>query len=313
MAIQQDAIENEELNKEQGQVTEQEQEQNELDPYEQIAAAAEAHRNQEEEQQQEQPAAQEQPAVDQQIEAADITQQRVKVKLEGVEEEVEIKDLIAGYQKNSVASKRLNEATQKLREADEVLAKAREQAAQSGGDTAKEESAVDIAKQAVESLLDGDADAAAEILAKLTGRGEASTQKVDEEAVAVRVRQQLDRDSALTKFEQEFSDIVADPYLADLANDRLREQLTEKQAIGEQIDLEAELKASGEFVRDWLKSKGVAPSTEQSSTTVNERVARKQGLDSTPVLNASAGSATEQAETASSIIEEMRKERGITI
>lgn len=311
MAIQQDAIENEEQNKEQGQVTEQEQ--NELDPYEQIAAAAEAHRNQEEEQQQEQPAAQEQPAVDQQIEAADITQQRVKVKLEGVEEEVEIKDLIAGYQKNSVASKRLNEATQKLREAEEVLAKAREQAAQTGESVAGEKGAVDVAKQVVESLLDGNTDEAAEMLAKLAGRGESSTPEVDAESVAQKVKQQLDRESALTKFEQDFGDIVADPYLTGLANERLKEQLNEKHAIGEPIDLNAELSAAGEYVRDWLKSKGVATTAEQSSTTVNERVARKQGLDSTPVLNASAGSATEQPETAASIIEEMRKERGITI
>lgn len=313
MAIQQDAINNEQQTKEQESNNQESQAQEYVDPIEQIAAAVESEREKQRNDAEPEPAQDQQQAVDQQIEAADITQQRVKVKLEGVEEEVEIKDLIAGYQKNSVASKRLNEATQKLREAEEVLAKAREQAAQTGESVAGESGAVDVAKQVVESLLDGNTDEAAEMLAKLAGRGESSTPEVDAESVAQKVKQQLDRESALTKFEQDFGDIVADPYLTGLANERLKEQLNEKQAIGEPIDLNAELSAAGEYVRDWLKSKGVATTAEQSSTTVNERVARKQGLDSTPVLNASAGSATEQPETAASIIEEMRRERGITI
>lgn len=312
MAIQQDAINNEQETKEQESNNQESQAQEYVDPIEQIAAAVESEREKQRNDAEPEPVPEQQQAVDQQIEAADITQQRVKVKLEGVEEEVEIKDLIAGYQKNSVASKRLNEATQKLREAEEVLAKAREQAAQTGESVAGEKGAVDVAKQVVESLLDGNTDEAAEMLAKLAGRGESSTPEVDAESVAQKVKQQLDRESALTKFEQDFGDIVADPYLTGLANERLKEQLNEKQAIGEPIDLNAELSAAGEYVRDWLKSKGVATTAEQSSTT-NERVARKQGLDSTPVLNASAGSATEQPETAASIIEEMRRERGITI
>lgn len=315
MAIQQDAMNEEGKNQEQEQQQGQQQEQ--LDERELIALR----REQEQEAQQAEAEQTAEQVADEQIAAAgldgliaDPTKARVKVKLEGQEQELPLSDVLASYQKNEVASRRLQEATAAKnealamrQEAEALLAQAKEKP----GSVSEE--VTGTAKKVIDALIEGDEEVAAQALAELAGRGNSTTQSVDADQVAAEVKRKLDVESALTKFSADFSDIAADPYLADMTNQHLKASIEEKQALGEAVDFGAELQAAGNKTRDWLKSKGVAVSGEQSSTTseTNNRQTRKQGLEDTPSLSVSAASQVEQVEDARSVIAEMRKERGI--
>lgn len=253
-------------------------------------------------------------SADNQVDAAvnvidDTEKYAVRVKLEGEEQEFTVADIIRGFQKNEVASRRLNEASAKLREAEEVLAKAKQQAnpETESSQPSVGEDATTIAKSAIEALLNGDEEAAVNALAQLSaGRGN-STQEDNTDAVAARVKQQLEVDSALTKFESDYADVVSDPHLATITNNYLKEEM-ESGAHATQYDA---LVAAGDRARDWLAQLTGKTPDNQSSTIRNDRVAKKAGMEKVPSNSASAASQDEPTETAADIIAEMKKARGL--
>jgi hypothetical protein len=169
------------------------------------------------------------------------------------------------------------------------------------------EDATNIAKSAIEALLNGDEEGAAQSLAMLaTGRGN-STQSFDTDDVAAKVKQQLDVDSALTKFSSEYADVVSDPHLASITNGFLAEEM---QSGGHATQYDA-LVAAGNRARGWLTDLTGGTTGNQSSTIRNDRVAKKAGMEQVPTNSASAASQEEPPESASDIIAEMKKARGL--
>lgn len=282
----------------------------EIDIYDQIAEQVEAARqaqNEPEQTQQQTNAGNE--AVDQQIENAlidDPTKYKVKVKLEGQESELTLADVLAGYQINEVARRRMTEATKMKQEAEALLNQAKQQP--TGQQQSQENAPGDVkqvAKQVIESLLDGDTENAAETLAKvLEGRGNATQQAFDPNQVAVAVKQQLEVDSVLEKFESDYQDVLADPHLANLTNQNLADALQS----GEYADYQSALQAAGNKTRDWLKSIGAQ--TQTTTTPKQARVALKEGLEQVPRVTASAANQEEPEPSALDVINEMKKERG---
>lgn len=232
---------------------------------------------------------------------------RVKVKLEGQEEELTLTEVLRGFQKESVATRRLNEATRLLREAeDKAMAAAGGQHGADADDDAAD-GKKEAAKKAIDALMEGDEEAAAEALAELAG-GREATQLPGTNEVAAAVKQQLEVESALTAFQESYGDVLADPHLASMTNDHLKAELDG----GEHADYASALKAAGNRTRDWLKQIGAGGGTATGSTTENNvRVALKEGMEQIPSMSASAGTQAEQAQTASDIIAEMRAERGL--
>lgn len=246
----------------------------------------------------------------------DPTKFKVKVKLDGKEEELTLDEVLRGFQKEAVASRRLNEATRILKEAEEK-AKALESqqqvaaATDSGSGAGGNEDAVSVAKKAIGALMEGDDEAAAQALAELAaGRGIATQpQQVKPEQVAAEVKRQIEVEGALAEFEVEYKDVVSDPYLASMTNEFLKQELLSES------DMAKALKAAGEKTRDWLKSKtGASTTTNEGATTTtnNDRLARKQGMDTVPSLSASAGTTAEEGEeSVTDVVAQMRKARGL--
>lgn len=283
------------------------------DIYEQLAEKAQALRESEDGNAGE--VAQDKPKTDvnSQVDAAlvlvdDLDHKTVRIKLDGQEQEMKLSDVVRGFQKEAVASKRLNEATAKLKEADEYLAKAKsapvneQQNQQYAGDDVKV-----VAKSAIEALLNGDEEGAAEALERLANRRGNSTEQANTSDVALEVKRQLEVDSALTEFQAEYADVVSDPYLAGITNNFLKEEMQ----TGAHGGMSDALKAAGDKARDWLANLTGIKTYNQRSTIRNDRVAKKAGMEQIPANSASAASLSEPEESAADVINQMRKERGL--
>lgn len=256
--------------------------------------------------------------VDAQIEAVglidDPAKHKVKVKLEGQEAEIPLSEVLAGYQKNEVASRRLNEATRIKAEAEALLAKAKsgqvatDEPTNTDKPTQKvDEDAVKLAKTAINGILDGNEEEAAQALAQLTGRGNSTQEsKLDANEIAAAVKQQLDVESALNEFSTAYQDVLADPHLARMTNEALTAELNS----GTHADYASALKAAGDATRDWMQKMGLSTQQDKVTTTTDERVARKKAVEQTPQVNASVALKNEPEENPLSIVEEMKKERG---
>ena len=310
-------IQNQDVNKEptaQEIIEQQIQEQYDNDPREVIASAVEVNRSEPAEDAGGEKKDDLNQQIEQQVQTAlidDPATYKVKVKLEGQEAELPLAEVLAGYQKNEVASRRMTEATRMKQEAEALLNQAKSAKTDTGDQVAEKEQPGDqkeVAKKAMEALLDGDVDSAAEALAQLTaGRGESSTQAVETARIAESVKQQLDKDSALQQFEQDYADVLADPHLAQLTNSNLEAAIQS----GEYSTYADVLKAAGDRTRDWLKSIGAAVNQADTTTTPKQdRVALKQGLEQIPRVTASAGSVEEAQESVADVIAQMKAERG---
>lgn len=219
----------------------------------------------------------------------------VKVKVDGKEMEVpESQVLDAGIravQKESAADKRLAEATQLLKTAQEAAAPKKT--------PLPDMDEVELSKR----IRMGTDEEAQEAIRILQGRDKATP---DEIAAAVegRVLKQIEFKDAVTWFQSEYKEIVADPHLVNIAiaeEARLRSE-------GDERPYKEVYKDVGEIIRKKLQDwKGGKP-TVSTSTEKRERKAE--------ITNLPAASARQQApeqpkpKSPSQIIQEMREARG---
>lgn len=239
-------------------------------------------------------APQETPQVDDQIAAqtapeviADhFDKVRVRAKIDGEEVEVPLDQVLRQYQKHSTADRRLAEATRLLREAE---ARAAVQQVQAPADPPVTQAP--NTKEFLDALFQGDESTAAQALEQLMQGRQQHTPIPDASAIAQQVKQQIEVESALSGFASDYADIVADPYLANMADRELETRLQHGEAFADA------LRASGETVRGWLQSKTGAVQATPASTTRNERLDRKADLDTVRTANVTAVSPTQQPRT----------------
>ncbi len=240
----------------------------------------------------------------------------VKIKIDGVEEEVSVEELKRNYQKGGAADRRLAEATALLKEAKAtVVPPVRVETTTTTGDSpsANEAKPSQVGKDFVSALFEGDEEKALAALERIgLGRPEGSTQSVDELAAQLTpaIKQQLIDESALEKFAENFADIVSDPYLADMADRFLEEEKATGKTTAESLE------TAGLKTRDWLKSKGVVAPTvpdpaAKPTTARDQKLERKAGIDQIPTVHTKATVQEEPIETASDVIAQMRKARGL--
>lgn len=143
-------------------------------------------------------------------------------KVNGTEEEVDFDRLLAHDQKLAAADQRLAEASRMRREAEEALARAQAMAQQPPPEPPADRKA--LARQYHQALLDGDDDAADDLLLQINGTASPPVDLSRVEAVAERRVQQTleerDRREAVARFKRDFPAVAADDHLWDLA-DRL--------------------------------------------------------------------------------------------
>lgn len=235
----------------------------------------------------------------------------LKVKIDGVEQELPESVVIKGFQKDSAASKRLEEAALLLKEVKEreqklgqVAAPVDQAAAPLDGD------ATEIARKVFDSFTEGNIDDAVETLAKaLTARTADSTPVVDESKLKAIVNETLNEttyeaDFAKAKkmFDTDYADINASPRLAQLCNDIYFEQIEAGKLPSEAARL------AGDEVRSLF------PPAATPQTLANTRQERKQNIDNlTPAATVvAASSGQESPNDAAAVIAEMKRARGQT-
>lgn len=275
--------------------------------YEEMGAIAPDSQDQGSQQQDQAPAV---PASDRQM---------VKVKVDGEEKEVPLEEVVKGYQIDSAARKRLEEAAlqkkeleQKEKELAEREARLQGNSQQAAAPSTTDESAVDTARALLDKLSgamvgdEDEAEQAVQLLASVIGGTKQADAAVDESRISdmisqVEAQREYNRDMQAAKalFDTEYGEINKDPNLAKVANDIFAAELQAGKMPSEAA------KAAGDGTRNWLKQ-----ITGGASGASADRTARKQTIDTLPSAGVRTASTYEGAETAADVIADMRRSRG---
>lgn len=245
-----------------------------------------------------------------------LDQMMVTVKIDGQERQVSVSEMQRQFQKNGAAERRLEEATRLLNEARERNQQQTTPPVGVAYDGTKKDSTNtpeggdDGAKVFLSSLFEGDEEKAAAALQNLLGgRQQMPTLPTESELAAKLtpvIRQQLLQESALEKFESDFSDVMADPYLETVAAGFIQESINEGKTFVEALEV------GGTKTRDWLASKvPKSDPTPNPTMTRDAKLERKARVDNIPTLNKAASTTAEPVQTTSDVIAQMRKARGL--
>lgn len=232
----------------------------------------------------------------------------VKVKIDGVESEVSVAEMQRQFQKNGAAERRLEEATRLLNEARTAQA-TQPHINDAPVQTTNNESADEGAEQFIEALFDGDKSKAMDAMQRIGLGRQQPTPDVNELAKQLTpvLKQQMIVESAFDEFKSKYADIVDDPYLADLADRYLDAD------VKAGVPFTQALEAAGKKTRDWLASKGVMAQNVSQTTSRESKLERKARIDSIPALGSKAVTNDDPVQSATDVINEMRKARGLTV
>lgn len=230
---------------------------------------------------------------------------KFRVKVDGVEMEVDQDELIRTYQKNAAADHRLEEAARILREAQ----LAAQTAAVQQPEPEPEAPVVDLRKETAEvfaKLYEGDQDAAAEALANLLNKqkgGDRPTQpvvqSVDEGQLTQRVLEQIAINQAFEKVKTDYPEILSSPRLENLAV----MEIDQRVANGEPRS-QAMLAVCDEIYKEFGKGR---PQPEEK--LVSKREQNKARLDTVPTASAAAVTPKSETQDVSSVIAQMAARR----
>lgn len=256
-----------------------------------------------------------------------IQKQTRTVKIDGEEREIDDEELVRGYQKNQTASKRLEEAANRQKELDAREVAIRAEEARIAEQIQKiqtplsepQGSEVAVTDEAdydalLNAIYEGDNTKAKKLLGKLQigGRAPAATpQAVDldgiAEKAAAKAAERIAMNSAMEKFQKDYTDIVANPHLAKVADGFLEEELRNK-PFAEALD------EAGKRTREWIAEITPKPK-EQTQTPAREAArANKEKVDNLPSQSSVSSSANDDVdESASDVIRNMRKSRGLPV
>lgn len=244
-----------------------------------------------------------------------------KLKVDGQEREVPYSRVQATMQKHEAADRRLQHASELLRRAEEREREAQERASRLAETASRSPQGTvddeDLDKQAhsiINKLLEGEADSAANDLASiLKGRRapQIDTAEVETRAAkrALSAIEQAewarDADSGRQRFVAEYPEIINDPDLAHIANQKTIDIMKEKPYLKPS----EVLKAAGEYVMGRFFAQ---QRREQVTPNNQEREERKSKLKPIPrAANARQSPAPErQPQTRQDWLEEQRKRRG---
>lgn len=249
----------------------------------------------------------------------DLDQTLVKIKVDGVEREVPLAEIVRTAQKHEAADKRLAEATRLLQEAQQraAAAPAQPEPAAQAPEQAKPDNTEKVrqdreqkAKEFLEAMFHGDEDRATQILAGLMPESpppqETATKAPDPEELAAQVEASLERRSALKQFAADYPEVLKDSDLAALADMKLARRLAQGEpfsqalmSIGEELYTKTGLKQPA-------ASDEAKPPAPPSQT---ERVERKKAADVVRGRSASTASTQEAPLSASDVIKQMQEQR----
>lgn len=257
----------------------------------------------------------------------------VRVKVDGVESEVPIEEVVRNYQKGASADRKLAEAARLQREAAELQARLAQQLAAQQTNTgaappaaaaqpnSPDDASADVqekGKAFLKALFEGDEETALQQLAELT-KGRAAPPQVPAipdvsqlaDQVAAHVQQKLHVDSALAQHRKDYPEIYADP---DMEGFVLAKVNSRRRESGD--DFFTALNAvSSEFAQKFGWSGAGAGRPEPAAaapTTTSARAVkleRKASIDNVTSVNTKTGSTEAVPESTSDVIAQMRAQR----
>lgn len=251
----------------------------------------------------------------------DLDQTLVRIKVDGVEREVPLAELVRTAQKHEAADMRLAEATRLLQEAEakrrEADAQAQPAPAAQAPEQAKPDSSDKVrqdreqkAKEFLEAMFHGDEDRATQILAGLMPESpppqETATQAPDPEELAAQVEASLERRSALKQFASAYPEVLKDTDLAALADMKLARRLAQGEPFSQALmSIGEEL-----YTKTGLKTPvAAAQETPPATPSQTERVERKKAADVVRGRSASTASTQEAPPSPSDVIKQMQEAR----
>lgn len=246
---------------------------------------------------------------------ADPAGKKVRVKVDGVEQDVSLDEVLRNYQKGSAADRRLEEATRLLKEAQKTAATTQQPAPATPEPAATPPAAgpdalVDPVKTALGHLYSGDEDAAAKALAEVIARNAAPAATpqavpLDPVQLVAQVQEQMAFQGALDKVKTDYPDLLGS---GDL------EQLTfikAKAYVGEGRQRADALLAAANDVYSLIGKKAGRQEEPPPRTLRQEKQDRKAALDPVPAASMAAGSGPteEEEQSPSAVIAAMAKQR----
>jgi len=253
-----------------------------------------------------------------------IKKAQIKVKVDGEESVLSLDELRRSVQKEAAATRRLEEASRIYKEAkeyEEQIKRANqtrstdtdEVAPSNDGSEAGDAQAAlrSGIRSALDALMESDEETATEQLYEVVTQAVKQLTKpgdtVQPDEIARQIRQQLDQESALEQFSSAYPEIMADPYLADIADSFLGGELQS----GNHTSMRDAFISAGEKTREWMRAKGfqVAAQEQSPTTDLSERVRRKAEANIPASASARAVVDSPEISSPSSVIAEMRQAR----
>lgn len=242
----------------------------------------------------------------------------VKVKVDGEEQELPLSEVIKSYQKDSAASKRLQEATRLLQIAEQQANNIAKQPHQENNsdnanepDPDKKEGRLASIKGAFSKLYEGDEEGAAEEMLRLLDQGAntATQPRIDPAQIAAQVRQQLAVESAYGQVQSDYPELFSDTERGIVLGKETFARLNAKEAQG--IPRSLALQESAEEVAALFGIQKGRQQTAPARTARDTKLERKANLDIPESANVVAGNKQSHAEApnVSSVIKEMAAAR----
>lgn len=242
----------------------------------------------------------------------------VKVKVDGEEMELPLSEVVKSFQKDSAASKRLQEATRLLQIAEQQANNIAKQPHQENNsdnadepDPEKKEGRITRIKGAFSKLYEGDEEGAAEELLRLFDQGAtlATQTTIDPAQIAAQVRQQLAVESAYGQVQSDYPELFSDTERGIVLGKETFARLNAKEAQG--IPRSRALQESAEEVAALFGIQKGRQQTPQTRTARDTKLERKANLDIPESANVVAGNKQSHAEApnVSSVIKEMAAAR----
>ena len=238
-----------------------------------------------------------------------------KVKVDGRELEVPIDDLVATYQKNTAADRRLKEAAEILEQARQLAAQTQAAEPEPAPAATPVETPEDLKKQAAElldKLYDGDKESASEALVNLLAKARGDSPStpapvqavVDPDVLTSQVLERMALNSAFERVKTDYPDIIADPNLEMVA----AMQINQRVAAGESR-ADAMLRVADSLYQS-LGKKPTGRQEDPPKPAKSQRQENLERLDTLPSASAAAIQPQSPAESSpSAVIAELASRR----
>lgn len=243
-------------------------------------------------------------------------QSYIKVKVDGVEQEVPVKDMVTHYQKNENADAKLGQANQMLNQAREIQQSSASTPPDDSREPVVDKTAVNTA---LNKLYDGDVDEASEELSNIISQQQAPqvdvNALVDQRMAAINDHNDLKSSWQRFAADEEFKTIVNDKALMREL-DSITEILRQDQAfMADNPSYEDIFTEAGRRTNKWVETLTPATSPEVSEDIIESRRDRKlskpQAVNSRTVRRGP--KPTQKAPTREDNIAKMAKARGQTV